>query len=338
MKLPIEKQIPLADHTTLKVGGPARYLVTVRSEVELVEALRYAEEHTTCPPLILGHGSNILCSKTGYPGLVIKVAVTGITSEVQAATVLLTVGAGEGLDDLIEHTVEEGWWGLENLSAIPGTVGATPVQNVGAYGVEVAGRIVSVTAVHMHSKETRTFTAEECQFAYRDSFFKTSEGREWVITQVQFSLSKTPQPVLTYPDLLELSKQSVISQRDIRMTLIEIRSKKFPDWHTVGTAGSFFKNPIVSETKFQTLKEAYKDLPSYPHEGLVKIPLGYVLDKICGLKGQYHGAVGLYENQALVLVAEPSATAKEVTDFVTYVSQLVEEKTGLVIEPEVRIV
>ena len=337
MDLNVQQNIPLQDYTTLKIGGPAKFLVAVSSVDELKAALRFASEETTQPPLILGGGSNLLCSDEGFDGLVIVNQLHGYeVSEDSADSVLVTVGAGEVFDEIVERTVAEGYWGLENLSAIPGSVGATPIQNVGAYGVEVESLIEAVTAVHRDTLEEKTFSPEECQFSYRDSFFKSPAGKVWCVTSVTYRLSTQPKPVLTYQDLLPVAEEAKIDQSTVRKTVIAIRSKKFPDWHTVGTAGSFFKNPIISNQHYQKLLLDYPELPGFPvGTESTKVPLGWILDKACGLRGHAEGPVRLYEAQALVLVAEKGATAQAVEAFVSDIRMRVHETTGINIEREV---
>jgi UDP-N-acetylmuramate dehydrogenase len=327
----------LSQYTTLKIGGVADYLAVVKSVEELKAALQFANANTATPPLILGGGSNVLCNDDGYRGLVIINKILGY--EVQAESddvVTLQVGSGEVFDEVIKRTIKDGYWGLENLSAIPGSVGATPIQNVGAYGVEIANAIEEVSATNIETDESKNFTPEECQFSYRDSFFKTSAGKKWCVTHVSYKLSKKPNPNLSYQDLQPLQEKGDLQQIDIREHVVMVRGGKFPDWQTVGTAGSFFKNPIINQDLFNMLVSKYPDLPSYSvNDELVKVPLGWVLDKICNLKGYQNGPVRLYEKQALVLVAEIGATATQVEEFASFIIDTVREKTSIEIEREV---
>lgn len=342
MKEP-KQNVSLHQYTTLHIGGVADYVWEVESVEEVRAACRFAKQTGTPPgntPLILGGGSNVLISDEGYRGVVIRNCIQGRTyHDVSDDVVHLTVGAGELLDDVVADTVARGLWGLENLSSIPGTVGATPVQNVGAYGVEVADSIVSVQAVHRDSGEEKLFSQTECAFAYRDSFFKTPDGRLWIITAVTFALSRTPQPQIAYADLAPLRECTTLTPADIRTQIQQVRAAKFPDWTVVGTAGSFFKNPIISSSAFAKLVQQYPDIPSFVQsDGRVKVPLGYILDKVCQLKGYREGNVGLYENQALVLVAYDGATATEVKTFVKKIEAYVFEKTNIQIECEVQFI
>lgn len=334
----LSENVPLVHYTTLKTGGVARYFVTVKTVEELGTAVAFAQQKQL-PYLILGGGSNMLVADGGFPGLVIKMEIVGRRYEmIDADTIRLIVGAGESLDDTVADAVAHGYAGLENLSAIPGTVGATPVQNVGAYGVEVKDVIEVVETYHVPTATCVRLSREECRFGYRDSFFKTTEGAEYVITAVHFRLTTKATVNIAYRDLaLRFAQEPAPSLAAVREAVIAIRAEKFPDWHTVGTAGSFFKNPIIPTADAAELKTRFPELPLYEASpGQVKVSLGYVLDKICGLKGYTEGKVGLYEKQALVLVAEGGATTEEVLHFATTVEAKVSAATGLTIEREVR--
>lgn len=326
----------LSEYTTLQIGGVARSLVKVETEEELEDALQFAKQ-TAAHLLVLGEGSNVLCRDEGFEGLVIINKIKNYTVEhSEDGTVSLTVGAGENLDAVISRTVEENIWGLENLSSIPGSVGATPVQNVGAYGVEVSELITSVAAINIISGEKKMFSHQDCNFSYRDSFFKTPVGKEWCVIAVTFQLNKNPKPILHYKDLQVLRDVEGVTQLDIRNHVIDVRAKKFPDWKKVGTAGSFFKNPIIENNAYKELKLVYPDLPGHQTEDKrVKVSLGWILDKVCNLKGYSQENVGLYKEQALVLVADRNATAADVSAFVSDIQSKVRSKTGIQIEREV---
>lgn len=324
----------LATHTTLQVGGPAEYFTTVTTEEELVEACRYAHERSV-PVKILGGGSNVLVPDAGVSGLVIQNHITGFESDIVGDTVTLTVGAGEVFDEVVAQTVRSGWWGLENLSHIPGLVGATPVQNVGAYGVEVKDLIKRVRVFDRTREQFAELAPEDCQFAYRDSIFKRPAGATLVITAVTFTLSTQPRPQLTYRDLQERFADATPSVPEIREAVIAIRAKKFPDWHRVGTAGSFFKNPVVSSEQFAKLQAEYPELPGFATDRGVKVPLGWILDKVLQYKGVREGAVGTYQGQALVIVNHGGATATEITEFAKQIANDVKASIGIEIEWEV---
>jgi UDP-N-acetylmuramate dehydrogenase len=334
--LTITEHVSLAPLTTLGVGGVARYLIIVTDLSDIATAVQFALERAL-PYVVLGGGSNMLVSDTGYDGVVIAMRVMGRqVTEAQFGR-LVTVAAGEMLDDVIAWTVASGWWGLENLSHIPGTVGATPVQNVGAYGVEVADCIQSVTVYDTTTGTTYDMSVSDCMFGYRDSIFKQQPGR-YIIASVTFRLSTVRTPHISYKDLALLFEEVVdaVSIAEIREAVISIRSQKFPDWTVEGTAGSFFKNPIISATEANQLRQQYPDIPLYPTgDGQIKIPLGYVLDKICQLKGYAKNGVRLYEQQALVLVTEKNNSATAIENFSTEIKKIVKEKTGIEIEEEV---
>lgn len=330
------EQVSLATHTTLKVGGPAQYFVAVTSEAELAEAVSFAHAKNL-PIKILGGGSNVLVSDTGVPGLVIHNQIAGITVGEEDTVVHVTVGAGENFDALVARCVQAGWWGIENLSHIPGTVGATPVQNVGAYGVEVKDVITAVRVYDTDRGAFRELSNTDCQFGYRDSLFKQAVGQSLVVVSVTFRLTRQPTPRLAYRDLAERFAETVTpSLSEIRDAIIAIRAAKFPNWHEVGTAGSFFKNPIVAAATYDALKKTYPELPGYElSDGRVKLPLGWIFDKVLQLKGVSAGSVGTYAGQALVLVTNDDATAAEINAFADTLAQKVLATTGVTIEWEV---
>ncbi len=330
-----QEQVPLATHTTFQVGGPAEYFLEVRNIEELITATAHARDRHL-PVTILGGGSNVLIADSGIPGLVIRMAMDEVQIKEAGDLVTFECDAGVDFDTLIAQTVASGWWGLENLSAIPGSVGATPIQNVGAYGVEVSDLISSVQVYDHTAREIINLTTNQCQFSYRHSIFKTEQARDWVVTSVTFILSKKPRPQLSYPDLAPLRTQTIDHPQRISDHVRAVRSQKFPDWHTIGTAGSFFKNPIIPSTHYQKLQQQYPELPGYPiAEGMVKVPLGWILDRVCGLRGYQDGLVGTYKGQALVLIQTGSATAADIHEFAEHIKAKVRTTTGIAIEYEV---
>lgn len=331
----IQRNVPLHPYTTFHIGGVADYFAKVSTEAELKEVLHFAKQ-ADVPVFILGGGSNVLVSDEGFSGLVILMNIKGRAYEqVGEDTYHLRAGAGEILDEVVEATVQKNLWGLENLSSIPGTVGAIPVQNVGAYGVEVSSIIISVDAINIKTFEEKKFSNDECQFLYRDSFFKHSIGKEWCITFVTLSLTTTYSPKLQYADLA-LHEGTHATPTSVRTIVQDIRAQKFPNWNEIGTAGSFFKNPIIAVAEYEVLKLQYEGIPGYVQpDGMVKVSLGYILDKVCGLKGFCNGPVCLYEKQALVLVAHKGATATDVKNFSDAIKEKVFSKTNIQIECEV---
>lgn len=332
--------VSLREHTTLRVGGPAAFFVSVETLEELREAVLFAEKKELLF-FVLGSGSNILFSDTGWSGLVIQMCILGINHEEEGDDVFVIAGAGVLWDTLVQETVEKKLWGLENLSAIPGTVGATPVQNVGAYGAEVSDYIVWVDAYNTKTKKVERISNADCLFSYRNSFFKTVKGKDFIITSVCFKLSKESTPDLSYRDLVNYFKDqsNMPSLLEIREAVIEIRKKKFPDLSVLGTAGSFFKNPIVSSEKMTELKQRFPTMPCFERpNGDRKISLAWILDNVLNLKGHRSGSVGVFENQPLVLVNYGDATEKEITVFVKKIQERVLYEVGINITPEVTIV
>jgi UDP-N-acetylmuramate dehydrogenase len=335
----ILENISLAEYTTLRIGGRALFFVAVQNKVELQAALDFAREQKV-PFFILGGGSNILVSDEGFEGLVIRLEMKGVSYEEKGDEVLVTAMAGEVWDEIVAKTVDDGLWGLENLSLVPGTVGAAPVQNIGAYGTEVMQVIESVTAIDSITGEERNFTNAECRFSYRDSIFKTDAGKKYVITSVIFKLSKNPKPNLSYKELREcFGAHTNPSLLEIRNAVISIRRSKFPDLAKFGTAGSFWKNPIIEKPLFDVLKKQFPLIPWFPVDGdRFKIPLAWVLDNVLGLKGFSMENAGLYEKQPLVLVASRGCTEKEVKALAKHVFKAVFGATGIEIEPEVQFI
>jgi len=335
MSLPIQSNEPLKQLTTLRVGGEAQYFVDIDSESYLDEAVGYAHKNNL-PITILGGGSNILVSENGIKGLVIRMSLVDIATEVEEEKVLLTASAGVVLDDLVSHAVEHGYWGIENLSHIPGTVGAAPVQNVGAYGVEVKDVIKTVRVYNIQARRFEVLTADECNFEYRDSLFKKSEGKKYIVVAVTFALSTEVLPQLSYADLQSRFTDAQPTLLEIRQAIIEIRAGKFPDWNVVGTAGSFFKNPVILRTKFQELCTQYPGLPGFDvDDTFVKIPLGWVLDKVLHLKGVGNEKVGTYQGQALVLINKADATATDIAEFADDIVKKVHDATDIQVQWEV---
>jgi len=347
MALRIQEHVSLKELTTMKIGGSARYFCIAATREEAAKAALFAKEKGI-PVAILGSGSNILIANGEINALVLKIEIRGIEwieEKEGSPTVLVVVGAGENWDNLIAQAVEKGFWGIENLSGIPGTVGAAPIQNIGAYGTEVKETIAWVDIFDTNTGTFRKLTNEKCQFAYRDSVFKKSEGKSFIVLSVAFLLRKDGIPNVEYKDLREKFNYqlSIIKKekkgptlQEIREAVLEIRSRKFPDLTTCGTAGSFFKNPIVSKNQFDELKEKFPDLPGFPSGSGVKVSLAWVLDNICNLKGYERGNVKLFEKQPIVLVQNGKATSEEVETFAKEIVEKVKKKTGIAVEWEVQ--
>jgi len=335
----IQENIPLKDYTTFKIGGIARYFVVIKTLPELMEAILFSKEKEI-PFFVLGGGSNILVSENGFLGLVIKNEIKKkVCVEMSPEDCNVTFGAGENWDEAVAYTVTRGLFGLENLSGIPGTVGASPVQNIGAYGQEVKNVICSLKAINTETLDEKMFTNSDCQFSYRNSIFKKPEFKKYIITEVSFFLKKNGEVNTGYKDLqlYFLSKKNKKpSLVGVREAVLEIRAEKFPSLEEYGLAGSFFKNPIITSEKYQELKGKFPNLPAFEEgKGMVKIPLAWVLDKICNLKGYREGKVGLYEKQPIILVNYGGATAREVSIFADKIIKVIKEKTDLDVEWEV---
>lgn len=339
MSLTIQHSVPLAPYTTFRIGGPAEHFTSVSDSEKLHEAVAWAQTHGK-KITVLGGGSNMLVAGEGVRGLVIKMDIGGALWREQDDVVFVTAGAGVVFDALIAESVSRGYWGLENLSAIPGSVGAVPVQNVGAYGVEVAECIHSVDAYDPSVDAVRTLDPAACMFGYRDSYFKRPEANALIITAVTFALSKHASPKIAYKDLhAHFGDTAYPAIGDIRDAVMRIRAEKFPDWSRMGTAGSFFKNPFVTAEAFAKLKARYPDIPGFPSTaGKVKVPLGWILDRVLSLRGYREGNVGTYEGQALVIVNHGGASAHEVETFAEHIRSKVKQATDINIEWEVRFV
>lgn len=324
----------LAPFTTFKIGGRARRFIPVKSEDELRAVCREAPTAGEAF-FILGGGSNVLLADNGIDATVIKNEIESIRHDIDGTSVRLTAGAGVMWDDLVSYAVTHDWWGIENLSGIPGSVGAVPIQNVGAYGVEVKEVITEVRAYHPRTDAFVTLANEECEFSYRDSIFKHDRS-DLIVTSVSFLLSTIPTVRLAYRDLaLRFANNPTPSLQDIRSVVIEIRAGKFPDLTTVGCAGSTFKNPIITNAQYHDLSVQFPDMPKYPvDDAHVKIPLGYVLERL-GWKGFRDGNCGTWHAQALVVVNFGGATSNEIQSLIARITDDVFAKTKIKIETEI---
>lgn len=331
----VGESVPLTELTTFRLGGPARYVIDVTDTATLVEALAFARDRSL-PFRVLGEGSNLLVPDAGYPGVVLRMQMRGTTYEERDGAVEVTIAAGESWDTLVREIAGRGLWGIENLAGIPGTVGAAPVQNIGAYGTELADTLIEVEAYDARTGETLRFPKEDCGLGYRESRFKHEP--DLIITSVTLRLTPAGSPQLGYADLARARGAGVplSTTAEIGNAVREIRSRKFPDSRVEGTAGSFFKNPIISRDATAVLEKQYPDMPRYPAGTGSKVPLAYILDKILGLRGYRIGPARLFEAQPLVLVADRGATAADVERLADDVARKVFDATNIVIEREVR--
>lgn len=286
---------------------------------------------------VMGGGSNVVLAPV-LPGLVIHARTSGIelVDETDDAW-FVQAQAGEVWHDFVQACLDRGWPGLENLALIPGTVGAAPVQNIGAYGVELDTRVERVSAWDLHEGRLKAFSREQCQFAYRDSFFKRQPQGRWLITQVCFRLPKQWAPVLDYPDLAacrDLRASAGLTAQQVFDAVCVIRRTKLPDPAVLGNAGSFFKNPVVDAAEFHRLKTQYADLVAYPQAaGGYKLAAGWLIDR-AGWKGRRVGPVGVHERQALVLVNFGGATAADVNALADSIRRDVFGRFGVALEQE----
>lgn len=307
------------------------------ASVEELRGLWNAEREAVAHALHIGGGSNLLFA-SDYEGLILHSAIKGYTVVKETEEeVEVRVGAGEVWDDFVAYTVANGWYGAENLSLIPGEVGASAVQNIGAYGVEAKDLIVSVDTFGLETGEERRFMREECRYAYRESVFKQELKGKYAVTFVTYRLKKHPVFHLEYGNIrAELEKQGCqVDLENVRRIIIAIRQAKLPDPKVLGNAGSFFMNPVVPKMQFEALLAQYPDMPHYPvDDAHVKIPAGWMIDR-CGWKGKRVGHAGVHEKQALVLVNCGGATGKEVMHLAEEIVASVRERFGVTIRPEV---
>ena len=335
----IEQNIDLAPYNSFGVSVTAARYAEVDS-AEQAAWLFAQPEITTSQWMPLGNGCNVLFTGD-YNGTIVRVSDTSIlleSEDEQSAT--LRVGGGVEWDDMVEWCVNHNLWGVENLSLIPGTVGACPVQNIGAYGAEAADTIIGVVIWDVNEGRVRELSPEECNFGYRESVFKHELKGRALVLAVRFRLSKSANPRLDYGDVrAKVEALGGPTLRNIRTAIVEIRRAKLPDHKKVGNAGSFFKNPVVEASVAERIKAEWPDAPTYPaaEQGKVKLAAGWLIDK-CGWKGGRLGRAGVHDRQALVLINLGGATAQEVITLAETIRKDVASKFGVDISPEVNIV
>ncbi|RNC79604.1 MAG: UDP-N-acetylmuramate dehydrogenase [Balneola sp.] len=336
----IKEKVELAPFTTMGVSALARYFVECINEEDLLQACTFAKKNNL-DVLVLGEGSNILFVKD-YEGLIILNRIKGFTIvQEDNESVTLKIGAGENWHSLVIWSVEKGYSGIENLSLIPGTVGAAPIQNIGAYGVELKEVFVELEALHLETMEHTIWTKEQCKFGYRDSIFKRELKGKVIISSVTLKLSKMAVPRFEYASLKQKLEEKGIHNpgiKDVSDAVIEVRQSKLPDPNEIGNTGSFFKNPVISVFHFDELKKEHPKLPGYAvTEHLVKVPAGWLIEQ-AGWKGKRKGDAGVHDKQALVLVNHGNATGKEMWNLALQVVQVVKQKFGIELNPEVNII
>lgn len=332
----IQENISLKPYNSFGIDKKARFFVAVKSTSELIEALKWGNDRNM-EILILGGGSNILLTQD-LEGLIIKIELRGINADWETKEyVWVEAGAGESWHELVLFAIEHNWGGIENLSLIPGTVGASPMQNIGAYGVELKDVFHSLKALNRVTLEIEEFDNYQCLFGYRESIFKNELKDQYIILCVTFKLDKNPVFKLEYGAIQETLSQNKItspSLRSVSDAVIAIRQSKLPDPKQIGNAGSFFKNPTLSENNYHELKIQYPTIPGYPNELGVKVPAAWLIEQ-CGWKGKRFGEVGVHEKQPLVLVNYGNGDGAAIRDLSLNIQKSVSEKFGIELSPEV---
>jgi UDP-N-acetylmuramate dehydrogenase len=337
----LQENIPLAPMTTFGVGGPARYFAEAQDEDDVVMALAFAKTRDM-PVFVLGGGSNLLVSDFGFPGMVLRVAPRGVSLEPAGDNILLTAAAGEDWDRIVASCVSTNLAGVECLSGIPGFVGGTPVQNVGAYGQEVADTLVSVRALDRESEEIVELSRAQCGFAYRTSIFNTTRRDRYIVLQVTYSLRKNGSPLVKYPDLQRSFKHSTRppTLAEVRSGVLEIRASKGmlivegdPDCRS---AGSFFKNPILTPTEFSQIPSAGDgDVPCYPApDGNVKTSAAWLIEHAGFAKGFSLGPAAVSRKHTLALVNTGGAHANDIVALAREIRRGVYDRFGIRLTPE----
>lgn len=340
MSFEVQENVALAEFTTFKIGGAARFFIEAESESEVIRAIELAAENNL-EIFVLGGGSNVLIADKGFGGLILKIALKGVTTVVKSSeTVFLTACAGEDWDELVAHSVEKRLQGFECLSGIPGLVGGTPVQNVGAYGQEVSETIVSVRCFDRNAKKIVELTNAECGFAYRTSVFNTSEKKRYVVLAVTFALKTNGEPKIVYKDLREYFAEKKPTLQETREAVLKIRRAKSmvidKDDANSRSAGSFFKNPIVERDEFAKICEKYGgSIPHFPvDENTVKIPAAWLIENSGFQKGYRIGNAGISTGHTLALVNSGNASASEVLALKSAIQEKVRDYFGVLLTPE----
>ncbi|RFZ82286.1 UDP-N-acetylmuramate dehydrogenase [Mucilaginibacter terrenus] len=337
--LQIQENVSLKNFNTFGIEASARYFAEISHPEELTELFADPQWHTV-PRLVMGGGSNMLLVNN-FDGIVIRLNIRGIEHRISHDDVVVEAGAGEVWNDLVNYCVDHGFAGMENLSLIPGSVGASPIQNIGAYGIELKDIFESCTAFELSTGEFRNFTKKECKFGYRESVFKGELAGQFIITSVKFGLSLIPNLNLKYGAIeQELAARGIISPtlKDVSQVVSHIRVSKLPDPSTIGNAGSFFKNPVISAEAFGPIQQKFPNIVNFPAgDGQVKLAAGWLIEQ-CGWKGKTVGHTGTWKNQALVLVNHGGATGNEVYNLSSQIIDSVYTKFGVTLQREVNII
>lgn len=332
----LSRDFDLTAITTFHVPAQTRWYGEF-DNIEQLHALLEAPEVQGMPRMFMGGGSNLLFVKP-YEGVIIRPVSRDITLlDTDGDSVSVRADAGVVWDDFVRFCVDNGLYGAENLSYIPGEAGASAVQNVGAYGTEAKDIISTVHVYDTVDRQEKLLDVAECGYGYRDSMFKKFPSR-YVVLDVTYRLSRKERYNLEYGPLKELENDSDLSLRKVRERIIDIRRSKLPDPESIGSAGSFFKNPVITREHFNIIKERYADIPSYPAgEGMVKVPAGWLIER-AGLKGVTSGGAQVYPRQCLVIVNTGEATADDVVTLYRHVQEVVSDKFGIILSPEVNII
>ncbi len=337
--LQIEENVSLKNFNTFGIEAQARYFVEISREEQLQELFMDERWHHI-PRLVLGGGSNLLLVNN-FDGLVIRMNIRGMEHQISGDTVMVNAGAGEVWNDLVNFCVDHDFAGMENLSLIPGSVGASPIQNIGAYGVEIKDIFESCRAFEIATGQVKMFTNADCHFGYRESVFKSALKGQFIITSVKYKLSTLPKLNLSYGAIeQELAARHIEKPtiKDVSQVVSAIRVSKLPDPSTIGNSGSFFKNPVIDQEQFSTIQAQHPNISHYPAgEGLVKLAAGWLIEQ-CGWKGKVVGHTGTWKNQALVLVNHGGATGQEIYDLSSQIIESVKERFGVTLEREVNII
>ncbi|WP_339717303.1 UDP-N-acetylmuramate dehydrogenase [Cyclobacterium amurskyense] len=335
----IQENISLKAYNTFGIDVMASFFAEVESKEDILEALNFAKSKMK-PILILGGGSNVLFTEN-LDALVLKVNILGIKEiKTNDKTVLIEAGSGVIWHELVLYSLDKGLSGIENLSLIPGTVGAAPMQNIGAYGVEIKAVFHSLEAIEISTGLIKTFLPSEVRFGYRESVFKTSLKGKYIICKVSFNLSKIHTPNISYGDIqtvLDQMGHTTATAQNISKAIISIRQSKLPDPKEIGNAGSFFKNPVIPASDFDNLKLKFPALPGYPNASQVKVPAAWLIENT-GWKGKQIGEVGVHKKQPLVLVNYGNGKGEEILDLSHQIQMDVLNKFGISLEREVNIV
>ena len=330
------KKVSMKEYSSIHVGGEGD-LVVVKSEEELKEAVMHAKA-SGLRVHILGQGTNTYFAEDLSKYLFIKPDFRGIECNLlQATGYQLTAASGESFDEVIQYSVDQGLWGIENLSRIPGSAGAAPVQNIGAYGSELKDTFVSARVFDVEQNLFKDIFNDECNFGYRDSFFKHNPGK-YVIVSITLNLTKEFKPVLGYKPLDTLVGNENLNPKDVRELVIATRLAKLPDWKKFPNTGSFFKNIVITKDALEALKVNYPNIPTNEVAGGYKVPSAWLIEHVAEAKGLKVGDIGTWEKQPLVIVNYGNATAEEINAFAFEIQKKVEEKTGIKLEREVNFV